>query len=104
MLKSKSSVTLEQSYDLLGLNQSASIDEIKQVYRQKAKAIHPDLNPDDVDAIDRFNTLNQAYQLLLDAAIPKHEFRTTPTKDETPSRGAGRTSGKSRSREGINYY
>jgi DnaJ-class molecular chaperone len=68
MLKSTSSVTLEQSYDLLGLNQSASIDEIKQVYRQKAKAIHPDLNPDDVDAIDRFNTLNQAYQLLLGAA------------------------------------
>ncbi|AFY96228.1 J domain-containing protein [Chamaesiphon minutus] len=64
----KSNITLDKSYELFGLTRSASIDEIKSIYRQMAKEIHPDLNPNDVTALDRFNTLNQAYQLLLDAA------------------------------------
>jgi DnaJ domain len=63
-----SNITLEQSYTLLRLNPSASIDEIKAIYRQMAKTMHPDLNPEDPTARDRFNTLNQAYQLLLAAA------------------------------------
>ena len=58
-------ISVEKSYELFGLNSSASIDRIKAVYRQMAKKIHPDLNPDDPTARDRFNTLNQAYQLLL---------------------------------------
>jgi tetratricopeptide (TPR) repeat protein len=64
----RSNITIEKSYELFGLTRSASIDEIKSTYRQMAKAIHPDLNPNDATALDRFNTLNQAYQLLLDAA------------------------------------
>lgn len=63
-----SNITLEQAYNLLGLNPSASIDEIKTIYRRMAKSMHPDLNPEDPTARDRFNTLNQAYQLLLVAA------------------------------------
>jgi hypothetical protein len=62
-----SNITLEKSYALFGLNRSASIAEIKTSYRQMAKQLHPDLNPDDPTARDRFYTLNQAYQLLLSA-------------------------------------
>jgi DnaJ domain len=58
-------INIGKSYELLGLDTSASIEEIKAVYRQMAKKIHPDLNPHDPTARDRFNTLNQAYQLLL---------------------------------------
>jgi DnaJ domain len=58
-------ITIEKSYELFGLNSSASIDEIKAIYRQLAKKIHPDLNPHDPKARDRFHTLNQAYQLLV---------------------------------------
>jgi tetratricopeptide (TPR) repeat protein len=60
-----SNITIEKSYALFGLNPSASVAEIKTIYRQMAKEIHPDLNPDDPTARDRFYTLNQAYQLLL---------------------------------------
>jgi hypothetical protein len=60
-------ISLEKSYELFGLKSSASIEEIKAVYRQMAKKIHPDLNPHDPTARDRFNVLNQAYQLLLTA-------------------------------------
>jgi DnaJ domain len=52
-----SNITIEKSYQF-GLTRSASIDEIKSTYRQMAKAIHPDLNPSDTTALDRFNTLN----------------------------------------------
>jgi tetratricopeptide (TPR) repeat protein len=62
-----SNITLEKSYTLFGLQPSASIEEIKTIYRQMAKEIHPDLNPDDPTARDRFYTLNQAYQLLISA-------------------------------------
>jgi tetratricopeptide (TPR) repeat protein len=63
----ESNITIEKSYELFGLKPSASIHEIKTIYRQMAKAIHPDLNPQDPTARDRFHTLNQAYQLLLAA-------------------------------------
>jgi hypothetical protein len=63
-----SNITIEKSYALFGLNPSASVDEIKTIYRQMAKEIHPDLNPHDPTARDRFYTLNQAYQLLLSAS------------------------------------
>ncbi len=63
-----SNITLAKSYELFGLKPSASIDEVKQQYRQIAKKIHPDLNPADPTALDRFNTLNQAYQLLIASA------------------------------------
>jgi DnaJ domain len=60
-----SNITIKKSYALLGLKPSASVAEIKTIYRQMAKEIHPDLNPHDPTARDRFYTLNQAYQLLL---------------------------------------
>jgi tetratricopeptide (TPR) repeat protein len=62
-----SNLTTKKSYDLFGLNSSASIDEIKTTYRQLAKEIHPDLHPNDPNARERFATLNQAYQILLAA-------------------------------------
>jgi hypothetical protein len=60
-----SKIGIEQSYALFGVDRTASIDEIKAIYRQKAKAIHPDLHPHDPHARDRFAVLNQAYKLLL---------------------------------------
>jgi tetratricopeptide (TPR) repeat protein len=74
----RSNITIEKSYELFGLNSSASIDEIKTVYRQIAKKIHPDLNPDDATARDRFHHLNQAYQLLLAASRSTTDINIDP--------------------------
>ena len=76
----RSSITLAQSYELFGLKSVESIDRIKQIYRQIAKQLHPDLNPQDPTARDRFNHLNQAYQLLLEAA----ETATSSPPIESP--------------------
>ena len=54
-------------YDVLGVARTASDAEIKKAYRQLAKRYHPDQNPDDKSAEQRFKSVNQAYEVLKDA-------------------------------------
>ena len=87
-----SNITIEKAYKLFGLNSSASSDEIKTIYRQMAKKIHPDINPNDPNARDRFNTLNQAYQMLLAArsVADQNNVETTPDGDSNSQASAVR--------------
>ncbi len=53
-------------YEVLGVNKSASEDDIKKAYRQKVKQYHPDLHPDDKQAEEKFKEVNEAYEVLSD--------------------------------------
>ena len=53
-------------YKILGVNKNASQDEIKKSYRNLAKKYHPDLNPDDENAQEKFKEANEAYEVLND--------------------------------------
>src|SRR5574341_573040 len=54
-------------YKLLDLLPSATVEEIRSAYRQKAKELHPDLNPDDpAGASLEFQQLSAAYEVLSD--------------------------------------
>ena len=53
-------------YDLLGVDRSASADELKKAYRKRARAVHPDANPDDPEAEAQFKELSKAYAVLSD--------------------------------------
>ncbi len=54
-------------YEVLGLDKSASDDEIKKAYRKLAKKYHPDMNPGDKEAEANFKDVNEAYDVLSDA-------------------------------------
>lgn len=53
-------------YEVLGVDKSASQDDIKKAYRQLAKKYHPDLNPDNKEAEEKFKEANEAYEVLSD--------------------------------------
>lgn len=53
-------------YNILGVSKNASADDIKKAYRQKARKLHPDLNPNDKEAHKNFQQLNEANEVLSD--------------------------------------
>lgn len=54
-------------YGVLGVASTATQDEIKKAYRRLAKRYHPDANPNDPKAADRFKEISEAYQVVGDA-------------------------------------
>jgi len=53
-------------YKILGVDKGASNAEIKKAYRKLAKKYHPDLNPNDNEAQEKFKDINEAYEVLGD--------------------------------------
>jgi DnaJ-class molecular chaperone len=56
----------DDPYSVLGLQRTASDDDIRRSFRKLAKELHPDLNPDDRAAAERFKKVTAAYELLSD--------------------------------------
>ena len=55
-------------YKILGVDRKASEDDIRKAYRKLAMKHHPDKNPGDKKSEDKFKEINEAYQVLIDAA------------------------------------
>jgi DnaJ-class molecular chaperone len=72
-------------YAILGVKREATADEIRSAYRQLAKKLHPDLNPGDKGAEEKFKEVAAAYDLLGDA-----EKRARFDKGEIDASGAER--------------
>ena len=90
-------------YKILGIDKGASKEEIKRAFRKKARKYHPDVNPDDPTAEDKFREINEAYMLLSDDKKRKMYDQFGVVDGEMPDMGAaGRgTAGSSQARQGA---
>ena len=95
---------MRDPYEVLGVAKNASAKDIKAAYRKLAKKHHPDQNPNDPKAKDRFAAANQAYEIVGDeknrGAFDRGEidadgkprfqgFEGAPAAIRSPASGAG---------------
>jgi curved DNA-binding protein len=75
-------------YKILGVERNASEDDIRKAYRKLAMQYHPDRNPNDQQAEERFKEINEAYQVLNDATKRAHYDRLGSDYSNWQRRGA----------------
>jgi len=84
-------VAAKDFYQVLGVSDSASQDEIKKAYRKLAKQYHPDANPNNAGAAERFKEISEAHSTLSDPDKRKQydQMRRYGAFDGMPRRPAG---------------
>ena len=75
-------------YKILGVERKASEDDIRKAYRKLAMQYHPDRNPNDKQAEERFKEINEAYQVLSDSKKRVHYDRLGSDYSTWQRRGA----------------
>lgn len=71
-------------YEILGCEKTATFNEIKIAYRRRALELHPDRNPDDPYATQKFQQLGEAYEILKDPA-KREQYDRFGLANETPT-------------------
>ena len=64
---------MKQYYEILGLKEGSTQEEIKKAYRTLSKKFHPDLNPENKESEEKFKKISEAYEILTGKQKPKNE-------------------------------
>src|SRR3982074_2230925 len=90
------STTKKDYYEILGVKKSASADDIRKVFRKLARKYHPDVNPGDKSAEEKFKTISEANDILSDPKKRKiydqlgfYSDNIDPAAAEAYARGGG---------------
>ncbi|MHA1371924.1 MAG: DnaJ C-terminal domain-containing protein [Promethearchaeota archaeon] len=96
-------------YAILGVDRNATKEEIKRAFRKLARKYHPDVNPDDKNAAEKFKEINEAYMVLSDDKKREMYDKFGVVDGEIPGWAASGGAGPSgarvyRSPDGTVYY
>lgn len=88
----------ESPYDVIGLPKSADKSEVRKIFRKRVQTEHPDVNPDDPDAAERFQLLVGAYNTIMgDELLPDEmtyvRAKYTPKYNKALSKEMSATNG-----------
>jgi curved DNA-binding protein len=83
-------------YEILGVPKTATADEIKRSYRRLARKYHPDLNPNDKAAEERFKDIGEAYEVLADTTKRQQYDRFGQYWKQGGFQGGGGSAGRPR--------
>ncbi len=89
-------------YKTLGIDKQASADDIRKAYRKLAKKYHPDKNPNDKTAEEKFKELSEAYEVLKDPEKRK-KYDTLGANWKQYQNAGGPNQNFNQSRHGGNY-
>src|SRR3954467_15064724 len=76
-------------YEILGLKKSASADDIRKAFRKLARKYHPDVNPGDKSAEEKFKALSEAHEVLSDPKKRRIYDQVAFCSDDIDPRAAG---------------
>src|SRR5579863_3792120 len=89
-------------YETLSVPRTASVDDIRKAYRKLARKFHPDLNPGDKSAEERFKNVQEAYDVLSDAK-KRQMYDQVGFYSENGFAGGGPGPGSSRGRPNVDF-
>jgi molecular chaperone DnaJ len=72
-------------YEILGVRRNASLAEVRRAYQKRARALHPDLNPGDPVAVERFRAVSRAFEILADPQRRSEYDRGEPVAAAVPA-------------------